>query len=73
MTAVRVEPVLYTPEEASARIGGALSPDRLKRLAGLHRVPHVRIGRFARWRECDIDELVARNFCDPANYGRKPR
>lgn len=64
---------LLTPEEGSAYIGGAYSPQRLKRLAGMHRIEHVRIGRFARFRRPDLDELIARNVCDPADYGRKPR
>ncbi|HXT90530.1 MAG TPA: helix-turn-helix domain-containing protein [Trebonia sp.] len=69
---IEIVPALLTPEEASAYIGGAYSPQRLKRLAGQHRVTHVRIGRFARFRRPDLDSLIGRNVCDSANYGRKP-
>jgi excisionase family DNA binding protein len=68
-----VVPRLFTPEEASAYIGGAYSAQRLKRLAQQHRITHVRIGRYRRFRKEDLDQLIERNVLDSANFGRGPR
>jgi len=70
-TDVRVQ--LHDEVETSRILAGALSPQRLKRLAGLRKIPHTRIGRFARWSDDDIAELIRDGYCDPGNYGRKRR
>lgn len=73
MSVVEVVPALLTPEEGSAYIGGAYSAQRLKRLAQQHRIKHVQIGRKRLFPRAFLDELIERNVCDPADYGRKPR
>jgi hypothetical protein len=70
---VATEPLLYNAAQASERLNGALSPYWLARKAGAGLIPHTRIGRFVRFSEANLAELVANNHRDPADYGRKKR
>lgn len=73
MTETETRPLLHDAEETSKILGGAVSAYWLTRHAGRRDIPHTRIGRSAWWSDADIERLVAENYCDPRNYGRKAR
>lgn len=70
---VAAEPLLHDAAETRSILGNAVSEDWLKRKAGLGLIPHTRLGRYAYWSDENIEQLIRENFCDPNNYGRKPR
>lgn len=59
MTAAR----LYTTPEAAERL--SVSPTFLKRAAAARTLPHTRVGRFVRWSEDDLEQIVALGACRP--------
>jgi hypothetical protein len=67
----RTAKVLHDAQETSLILAGAVTANWLIRKAGLGLIPHTRVGRFARWSDADIDQIVRENYCDPHNYGRK--
>jgi len=73
VTEMQTKPLLHDAQETRALLGNAVSVDWLKRKAGAGEIPCTRIGRFVRWSDADIERLIAENYCDPHNYGRKPK
>lgn len=73
MTETETRPRLHDAAAVRRILGEAVSEDWLKRKAGRGEIPHTRIGRSVRWSDADIERLIAENFCDPADYGRKPK
>lgn len=51
-------PRLYTTEQAAALL--SISPSFLKRGATADALPHTRVGRFIRWSDEDLAEIVRR-------------
>lgn len=66
-------PRLRDANAASEYIGGIKTARWLKDEARAGRIRHYRIGQTIAFDEADLDEYVASNFYDPANYGRGPR
>ena len=62
------ETMVYTPEEAAARIGNVVSAAWLKRKAGRREIPCSRMGKIG-FTQKHLDEIVAR-FDSPARRRR---
>lgn len=54
---VYAAPRLYTTEQAAAQL--AISPSFLRRGATAGVLPHTRVGRFIRWSDADLEQVVA--------------
>lgn len=54
---------LLTTAEAAERL--SVSPTFLKRAAAARTLPHTRVGRFVRWSEADLEQIVAAGACRP--------
>jgi transcriptional regulator with XRE-family HTH domain len=65
--------LLLSAEEAAERLGKVVSASWLRRMANEASIPHVRLGRVVCWTEENLLELIRSNYCDPRNYGRKPK
>lgn len=73
MTALDSEPLLYTAEEASVRLRGAVSAAWLKRAAGNGSVTCTRLGRSAWFSAADLLDIIAEHQRTAANFGRKAK
>jgi hypothetical protein len=65
-------PPFLNADAASRFLGGVKSARWLKDEARAGRIKAHRLGQTYFWTEQILLELVAENFCDPGNYGRKP-
>lgn len=72
---METQPLLYTAEQASQRLGvdddgkPLVSAYWLKRKAGKGLIPHTRLGKSAVWSEQDLADLVEQR----RKVGPKPR
>lgn len=79
MTQVETEPLIYTADQASQRLGlrGDGKPIKTARWlldeARAGRIPCTRLGKTPCFSEQNLRDLIAGNFCDPSDYGRKAR
>lgn len=71
MTAVDAEPLLYTAEEASRRLGGIKSANWLKVHARNGSIPFTPLGKTLAWSEQNLRDLIERESRSPADYGRR--
>lgn len=62
------EPLLYTPEQAAARLGDGLKASWLRRAAARGAIPRTYVGRFLRFSEQNLTDLVAQ--CNQPVVGR---
>lgn len=70
--------LIYTAQQAAVRLGVDDEGHPIKSARWLSdearagRIPCRRIGGTLCWSEQDLRDLVEANYCDPADYGRKP-
>lgn len=73
MTTTDSEPLLYTAEQASTRLGGIKTPNWLKVHARDGSIPHVRLGKTLAWSEQNLRDLLDQESRSPESFGRKRR
>lgn len=73
MTQARTKPRLLDADAASAYVGEVKTPRWFKDQARAGLIKAYQLGQTWCFDQADLDELIANSFCDPANYGRKPR
>jgi hypothetical protein len=61
------EPLVYTAEQAAARLGAGITANWLRERAAAERIPHTRLGRRRVWTEADLAELLAGSYVDPTS------
>lgn len=73
MTRTETKPRLLDANGASEYVGGVKSARWFKDQARAGLIRAYQLGQTWCFAEADLDALIADSFCDPANYGRKPR
>lgn len=77
MPSAAASQLVYTAEQASRRLGRDGDGEPIKSARWLldearaGRIPCTRLGGTWCWSEANLRDLVAENYCDPNNYGRK--
>lgn len=64
------DPLLFTPQQASQRLGGKPSAAWLARHAGAYQIDHVRIGRTVRFTAAHLEKLIADSSWSAQGAGR---
>lgn len=79
MTEIETQPLLYTAEQASVRLGTdgngkpIVTANWLKRRAAKGLIPCTYLGRSPSWSQKDLDDLLEQRRKTPRAPGRRPR